>query len=247
MIQACLESVRQLADEIIIVDSQSSDKTIERARKYTDKIFVQPMAGFAKMRETGLAKAQGDWIFYLDADERVTKELRQEIKTVVEKNPAIAAFYLKRRNFFLGKEQKTDQVERLFKRGKLLGWSGIIHESPKVKGRKKTLSSFLIHLTHRDVSSMLLKTLAWSKDEAELRYRAGHPPVVWWRLLKVMAGEFYRQIVIEKVYRFGTEGWLEGIFQVFSLFITYFRLWERQRQEPLVKTYERIDEKILEK
>lgn len=247
MLPGCLLSIRHLADEIIIIDDQSTDKTIAVAKKFTEKIFSQKMTGFAQAREFGLKKAQGDWVFYLDADERVTEALRKEISEVVKTNSEPVAYYLKRRNIFLGKEQKEDQIERLFKKENLSGWYGQIHESPKVNGSKAILKNYLIHLTHRNLSSMLLKTLAWSKYEADLRYQAGHPAVVWWRLLRLIGAEFYRQIFVEKVYRFGTEGWLEGLFQVFSLFITYFRLWEKQRPEPLSQTYEKIDHQIAGK
>lgn len=250
MIKACLESVRQLADEIIVIDDQSTDKTIEIAKKYTEKIYVHKMKDFSSQREFALRQAQGEWVLYVDADERVTPALRDEILAIVKKrgrkNTAIAAYYIPRKNIFLGREQKPDRVERLFKREKLLGWFGKIHESPRVEGKKATLKNHLIHLTHRDISSMIKKTLEWSHVEAELRLQANHPPVTWYRLLKVMLREFYQQICKNRVYRYGTEGWIEGTFQVFSLFITYVRLWEKQRGESLETTYEKIDKKFLE-
>lgn len=251
-IKVCLESVKW-AEEIIVVDDQSTDETIKIAKQYTDKVFINKMKDFSSQREFGLSKAQGDWVLYVDADERATPDLAQEIKKIInnetrgQSNHEFSAYFVPRKNIFLGREQCPDKVERLFKRKKLIGWFGKIHESPKVEGKKGTLKNPLIHLTHRDISSMLKKTLEWSKIEAELRYQAGHPKVTWWRLLKVMKAEDWRQIIINRVYRYGIEGWLEGIFQVFSLFITYARLWERQRKESLEETYEKIDKEILNK
>ena len=201
MIIPCLESIKW-SDEIIIVDDQSTDKTLEFARKYTDKIFIHKMADFSSQREFGLSKASGEWILYLDADERVTPALRAEISNFQSclsadrfpiSNPNIVAYYIQRRNIFLGKEQGVDKIERLFKREKLLGWFGKVHESPKVDGQKGVLKHYLIHLTHRDLESMTKKTLAWSKIEAQLKFEAGHPPVTRWRLLKALKLEFYHQ------------------------------------------------------
>lgn len=254
----CLNSVHELADEIIVVDNQSTDKTVAIAKKYGAKVFVHPQAGFAAQREFGLRQAQADWVLYLDADERVTKELAQEIenckarkagflRNVKIENLDVAAYYLWRQNIFLGKEQRPDKVEKLFKRKALMSWQGVIHESPQVKGRKGTLKNHLVHLTHRDIESMTKKTLKWSKIEAELLMQSGHPPVTWWRLLRALARELRCQALFKQSWRYGLEGWLESIFQVFSRFITYSRLWERQRPESLEKTYEKIDRSFQQK
>lgn len=249
-IKACLESVKW-AEEIIIVDDQSTDKTVKITKQYTDKVFINQMKDFSSQRELGLSKTQGEWVFYVDADERVTPALRAEVLEITQndsgKNTEITAYYVPRKNIFLGKEQKPDKVERLFKRKNLIGWFGEIHESPKVEGKKGRLKNYLIHLTHRDITSMAQKTLEWSKIEAKLRHEADHPQVTWWQILKAMFKEFYQQIFKNRLYRYGTEGWIEGIFQVFSLFITYVRLWERQRGESLKTTYEKIDKEILNK
>jgi len=245
MIGGCLRSAQGLG-EIILVDDCSDDETLKIARKYTDRIFVYKMKDFSSQRNFGLRKARGEWIFYLDADERLTPQLRDEILSVVRnqesgiRNQSVG-FLVKRRNFFLGKEMYPDKVHRLFLKKKLKGWRGKIHETPVFQGKVGELKNPLIHLTHRNILSMLRKTLDWSEIEAEIRLKAGHPPVSWWRILRVMLTEFYHQFFQKKVWRFGTEGFIEGIFQIFSIFITYARLWERQRKESLKKTYERIE------
>ncbi len=252
----CLNSVRppeRWAAEIIVVDDQSTDRTIEIAKKYGAKVFVHQKKSFATQREFGLRQAQADWVLYLDADERLTKELAKEIKGIVGKMPSHlkerlpAVYYIWRKNIFLGREQKPDKVEKLFKRKALMSWQGVIHESPQVKGRKGTLKNHLVHLTHRDIESMTKKTLKWSKIEAELMMQSGHPPITWWRLLRALARELRCQVLLEQNWRYGLEGWLESIFQVFSRFITYSRLWERQRSESLEQTYEKIDRSFQQK
>lgn len=92
---------------------------------------------------------------------------------------------------------------------------------------------------------MLKKTGEWSEVEADLRLKAGHPPVSWWRILRVMMGEFYEQFFRKKIWRFKTEGFIEGIFQVFSIFITYVRLWEKQRKKSLSESYRELEKKVV--
>lgn len=232
MIKDCLESVKW-ADEIIIVDSGSKDKTLEIARKYTNKIYTYKKGSFSDWRNFGLEKAKGEWVLYIDADERITPALRTEIKYKILNIKNINAYAIPRRNVLLGKEIRyggwfPDYVKRLFRRDKLLKWKGRLHEEPIFEGELDHLKEPMIHITHRNLSSMIEKTREWSKIEAELLYQAGHPPVTWWRLLRVMLTEFWYRGIKKQGWRDGTVGWIEIFFQMFSRFITYARLWERQ-------------------
>lgn len=248
MIEGCLKSAQGLG-EILVIDDCSTDKTLEIIKNYTDKIFVHKKKDFSDQRNFGLKKAKGDWVFYLDADERITPELRDEILSIINHqsltiNHSLVAFLVKRRNFYLGKEMFVDKVHRLFKREKLEGWTGKLHESPKVQGLTGELKNPLIHFAHRSILAMLEKTGEWSEIEADLRLKASHPQISWWRILRVMIGEFYEQFFRKKIWRFKTEGFIEGIFQVFSIFITYVRLWEKQRKRSLKETYKELEPKI---
>ena len=270
MIEGCLKSAQSLG-EILLIDDCSTDRTLEIARKYTDKIFVHKKKDFSDQRNFGLKKATGDWVFYLDADERVTPQLQEEISSIIHHpepeqssvqgspkpssalvyghpSPIIhqpVAFLLKRRNFFLGKEMFPDKVHRLFRKTNLKGWRGPLHESPVFVGDEGELINSLIHFSHRDISLMLEGTLEWSKIEADLRFKAGHPLVCRWRLIRVMLSEFFRRFFKEKGFRFGVEGFIESVYQSFSLFITYVRLWEKQREKPLKETYKELEQKML--
>lgn len=244
MIEGCLKSAKGLG-EILVVDDCSTDKTLEIAKKYTDKVFVHKRKDFSDQRNFGLKKATGDWIFYLDADERITKELRKEIEEKIETETEKTGFLVRRRNFYLGREMFSDKVHRLFKKKNLKGWKGPLHESPKVYGLIGELKNPLIHFAHRSILAMLKKTEDWSEVEAELRFKAGHPQISWWRILRVMMGEFYEQFFRKKIWRFKTEGFIEGIFQVFSIFITYVRLWEKQRKKSLSESYRELEKKVV--
>lgn len=235
VIKDCLESVKW-AEEIILVDSGSTDKTLAIALKYKVRIIScsSTKPEFAKWRNIGLAAAKGQWILYVDADERATPELKEELPRVMA-NQNYAAYQIPRRNFYLGQEMHhggawPGYVKRLFLKEKLIRWERELHEDPVFEGKMGTLKGPLLHFTHRDLSSMVTKTLEWSKIEARLLYEAHHPPVTWWRILRIMLTEFWQRGIKLSGWRDGTVGWIEVIFQMFSRFITYARLWELQNK-----------------
>ena len=235
MIEDCLKSIGDWADEIVIIDDASTDATVEIAKKYKTKItLLSKKTDFFELRNQGLKKASGDWIFYLDADERLTTDLKKEIKEVINK-PAFSAYVLPRRDFLLGKELHwggwwPDYVKRLYQRTKLKGWQGEVHEEPVFEGELGYLKQPMIHITHRDLSSMVEKSKEWSKIEAQLLFKAHHPPVVWWRILRVMLSEFNLRFFRQQAWRDGVIGWIEGLFQVFNKFLIYGQLWEIQNK-----------------
>jgi glycosyltransferase involved in cell wall biosynthesis len=248
MIASCLESAKW-ADEIILLDNNSQDKTLEIAKKYTDKIFQKKFEGFDKERNFLKDKAKGEWILYIDADERVPVQLKEEIQSAIRHTP-YAALAIPRKNIFLGKWLKhggfwPDHQIRLFKKEKLLGWQGELHEQPKFDGQLDHLKNTLLHLSHRNFDQMIRKTLDWSKIEAKLRFEAGHPKISGWRLARVALTEFFDRLIKRQGFRDGTEGWLEAIYQAFSIFVTYARLWEMQRSQNLEETYKKIDQELM--
>ncbi len=241
-IEKCLKSIKWV-DEIIGVNIGSNDRTQELIKKFRkDARIVKGGEGFfSKWRNIGANKAKSDWLFYIDTDESVTDKLRKEIlkKIKVEK---YSAFQIPRKNFFLGKEFKSewpDYVTRLIKKDKLKKWEGSIHEQPIIEGKIGRLKNPLIHVTHRNLGQMLEKTIKWSWLEAENRYKAGHPPMKVWRFFRVMFTEFINQFFKKKRYIDGVEGWIEGIYQMFSVFITYVRLWQLQNKKGLTKEEEK--------
>ena len=237
MIEDAIKSV-SYADEIIILDTGSNDKTKLIAKSFNSKVFNigSGKIEFAKWRSEGISKAKHDWIFYLDADERVTPELKKEMIAITGSKPKkYSAYAIPRRNFYLNKEMKyggawPDYVIRLFYKSNILGWKEKLHEQPVFSGDLGHLTNPLIHLTHRDLTSMLEKTIKWSKLEAEELFKANHPPMAWWRFLRIMVGEFYNRGIKLQGLRDGTQGLIEVIFQTYSRFITYARLWEIQWQ-----------------
>ena len=230
VIEDCIRSLK-FCDEIIVIDAGSKDKTVEVAKKFGAKILNFEPDDYAGSRNLGLKSANYDWILYVDTDERVSAELAREIKKEI-KNTKYNAFKIRRKNFYLGNYEwpHTEKLERLFQKDSLKNWYGKIHESPVVDGKIGTLRGLLFHYTHRDLSSMLAKTIEWSKIEADLRIKAGHPKMNGLRFLRVMITAFLDSYIKQGGWRIGVPGLIESIYQSFSIFVTYARLWELQQE-----------------
>lgn len=233
MITDCIKSVLALEPkEIIVIDDNSLDATVDKSRHLGAKVFTYTKKNFADARNYGLSKARGKFLLYIDADERLSKDLVDEIRQTLATSSA-KAFRLHRKNYYLGKPwPKEEYLERLFIKESLTKWYGEVHESPIVQGTTESLSGFLLHYTHRNLKEMIENTLAWSKIEAELRFRAHHPPVVWWRFPRVMVTVFFNYYFTQGGWKVGTVGLIESMYQAFSIFITYARLWEMQQKLP---------------
>lgn len=238
LIGDCLESVKW-ADEVVFLDGGSTDGTLAIAKKFKGvKIIPQKekTMDFAAWHNQGIEKTKGEWIFYLDTDERITPKLKREILEKINSSQNFVAYAVPRKNILLGKPVRfggwwPDYQIRLFKRKNLKKWQGKLHEQPVFEGELGYLKNPLIHITHRDLSSMMAKTNQWSEIEAELLYRAGHPPMTWWRFFRVMITEFWERGIKKQGWRDGDVGWIEIIYQMFSRFITYAKLWEKQQKE----------------
>jgi glycosyltransferase involved in cell wall biosynthesis len=236
MIGDCLISAA-FADQIIVVDSGNTDQTNDIALKHGAQIVTSSGTDYSQFRNNGLTAASGEWVLYLDADERITPALRAEIVSTIARSKKNLVFAILRQNMFLGKHMhyggwSDDYVIRLFKKSVLKGWHNPLHEEPDFEGDLGKLQNPLIHFSHRDLTSMMEKTLSFTQYEAQLRFDTQHPPVVVWRFIRVMFTEFWKRFVVLQAWRDGAEGVIDGLFQVFNMFIIYARLWEMQLKPP---------------
>ena len=189
---------------------------------------------FADWRNEGARKSNGDWLLYVDTDEEITDNLQKEIEfTINNLQFTNSAYAIPRRNFIFGKEMKhcglwPDFVLRLIKKDKLKGWTGDLHEQPKVDGKTCHLKESLIHNKHKTLAEMVEKTNDWSEIEARLMFDAKHPPMNIFRFFSAGLREFWRRMVIQTAFLDGSEGIIYALYQVFSRLISYSKLWELQ-------------------
>ncbi len=232
-IKDCLESICHLADEIIIVDGTSTDRTIEIAKKYTDKIFIRenpPM--FHLNKQIAIDKATGEWILYLDADERVSKELGTEILSVI-KNKNYTGYWIPRKNIIFGRWIKNsfwypDYQLRLFKQGAAHLPCKSVHEQPKLTGKAVYLKNPLIHHNYRTISQFVhkLDTL-YTENDARV-YLAQKKKIFWYDAIRFPANEFLATFFAREAYKDGLHGLVLSILQSFSSFVTFAKIWEQQ-------------------
>lgn len=246
-IKTCLESVKW-ADQLIIADNGSTDKTLEIAEKYTNEIIKFTGQDFATLRNKAIEKAKGEWVLYIDADERVLSPLKDKILGVVT-DTKYSAFALKRQNIIFGQKvnygpYKHDYMIRLLKRSEFQTWVGKVHEYAKFNGELGYIESSLLHLTHRDLDHIVLKSLDWSHIDAKLRFDAKHPLMTGPRFIKILFTEIFNQGIKRRGFFGGTVGVMDSMLQVFSLFMTYVRLWQLQQGKSMDEIYEEIDRNL---
>jgi len=215
--------------EIVVLDDNSTDNTIKVVQKLGARVISANGGDFAQRRSALLKQVKTDWVFYIDADEVVTPELVSKISDISAQSVP-AAYKVKRRNFFLGREMYADYVDRFFHLSVIKGWSGKVHESPVLTEPSQSLQESLLHFTHTSIESMLTKTNQWSEYEADLRIKANHPQVAWWRLIRIGLTFFIGNYFGKKLWKYGREGLFEAYFQMIDKLIVYTKLWERQRE-----------------
>jgi glycosyltransferase involved in cell wall biosynthesis len=176
-LRPCLESV-VWADEIVVVDAGSSDKTIAIAREFTDRVLFRAWTGYGPQKNYALEQCSGDWILSLDADERVPESLREEVRALTAGQPAEDGFRVARKNVFHGQVMwhgglYPDYQLRLLRRGKARFSDRAVHESARVDGPTGRLRESLVHESYRDVADFLARTNRYTDLAAAELARAG--------------------------------------------------------------------------
>lgn len=226
-IGTCLDSL-SFADEIVVADNGSTDETVNIAVKKGAVVKTNKTSDFATLRNDAAKAAHGTWILYVDADESVNPVLASHIQEAISSNE-FAGFELHRKNYYLGRLwPKGEWMLRLFQKDALKRWEGKLHETAIIEGKVNRLEGDLLHDTHRTLSEMVKKTNDWSDIEADLRFKVNHPQISWWRILRVIFTGFWDSYIKQGGWQVGTVGVIESMYQGFSMFITYAKLWEMQ-------------------
>ena len=249
MIEGCIRSLRW-CDEVLLIDNASTDDTVQKAEKLGARVINFSHPSFARKRNEALKHATGDWVFYIDADERVTPTFAKEVLVHIE-TQKVQALQAKRENYCYGYSfshggWQNDFVTRIFQKSVLKEWTGQIHESPQFEGQVITLHSPLIHLTHRSTEENLRKSADWTKLEAELLYKSGIAPVTFFTFLRKGSLEFLRRAFIQKGYQDGMAGIVEALVQGLNRVMVYIQVWELQQKPTIPERYMKKELQISE-
>ena len=177
--RACLESVAGWADEVVVVDSHSTDRTAAIAAEFTDKIYQVDFTGFGALRNQAVDHCSHDWIFSLDTDERMTPALQKEIREVIAKPDPADAYFVPRKNFFLGRWIKhcgwypDYRQPQLFRKGRLRYRQELVHESFDSDGPIGYLSQPALQYPFRDIDHYITKQDRYSDLMARRRVEEG--------------------------------------------------------------------------
>lgn len=235
LIKDCLESIHGLADEIIIIDNTSQDRTSEIAKKYTSKIFTRPNNLMLNINKNfGFGKATGDWILSLDPDERVEPELKEEILSVVKNSDSgVEGYKIPRKNIIFGKWiQHTgwypDYQLRLFRRGKGKFAEKHVHEQLTLSGEAGALKAHLLHLNYTSISQFLYKmNQIYTPNEAG-NILESEKAVVWQDAIRWPTQEFLKRFFAESGWKDGLHGLVLSLLMAFYHLIVFVHVWEKQ-------------------
>jgi (heptosyl)LPS beta-1,4-glucosyltransferase len=224
-------------DEIVIIDSASTDKTVEIAQKYTDKIFQREFKGYKDKHEFADSNTTGDWIFWIDADERVTPELRESIENLKKQNEADLpdGFWIARKTWYLGRWIKhsgwyPDYQMRLYRKSASF-WDGVSpHETARVKGRTEKLKGEFLHYTKKSLSEHHQVLDRYSSLAAEYLVK-NNKNVGAFNLFLNPISAFIRHYFIKQGFRDGVPGLIIAMFTAYSVFLKYAKVWEKNNLE----------------
>jgi glycosyltransferase involved in cell wall biosynthesis len=231
-LRACLESVTW-ADEIVVVDAESTDKTVPLAREFTDKVYVQPWPGFAAQKNFALEHTTAEWILSLDADERVTPELRARLEAIVKADGPADGYSIPRRNIFWGAWVRhgglyPDYQLRLFRRGAGRFVDDAVHESVRVQGRVEKLAEPLLHHSYRDLEDFVRRSNRYSTLSAQDWVRRGRPARLGDLIMRPL-GRFVSMYILQRGFLDGWRGFVLAVLYAEYVFLRMAKVWEASR------------------
>lgn len=223
----CLKSI-DWVDEIVLVDAESNDKTVELAQKFTSKIFIHPWEGFVKQKEFALSKTSNEWVLSIDADERVSPSLKDEILSLSGEDAD--GYYFRRQNYFLKKHIKhcgwdNDYQLKLVRRSKAKFTDRLVHEGLMVDGKTHRLKNRLIHFTFTSVEKTMTKinhyTSLQAKELIKKRKKIGG-----FTIFSHGIAAFLRFFIVLRGYKDGVHGLIISLFNSITTFLVYMKAWE---------------------
>ncbi|HVZ19033.1 MAG TPA: glycosyltransferase family 2 protein [Terriglobales bacterium] len=227
---AALESVKW-ADEIIVVDSGSIDRTVEIARSYGAKVYIEEWKGFARQKQSALEKGNCDWLMSLDADESVEPELAMEIQAVLRDGSPMDGFYIPRKNFLFGRWIKhggwyPDRTRRLVRRGRGKFLPCSWHETLDIPGPTGILKHSLIHNSYATMAEFISTNNTYSTWGAKVKYEQGHRGFSFRHILLSPFFTFIYNYFFRLGFLDGKQGFVLHVNHAFQIFWKYAKAWE---------------------
>jgi len=228
-IREALQSIGDVS-EIIVVDDFSTDKTVEISREFTKKVFQIEWKGYAAQKQKAIDLAEGPWVFLLDADERFTKPLFEEVKRIVAQQGEYEGFFVPRKNFFLGKWIRhggwwPDYTLRLFRKEIAHVEARKVHEKVVVSGKAGFLENPLEHFTYRTISDYLKKMEIYSTLAAEELKNKGTKSGIMTMCIHA-AFTFVKMYLFRLGFLDGIHGFVLAVLYSYYTFLKYLKLWE---------------------
>jgi len=235
LIKGAIESAYLLTDDVLVVDTESIDSTFEIAKKLGCRVVTFPFNRYVEpARNFALKSAKGNWVFILDADERITPKLAQEIKKVLLET-SHSFFYIPRKNIFAGRKWLEhggwypDSVLRLIHKKSFKKWPHQIHSTPDISGTRGDLTHQIEHFFHPNLENMVQKTVVYEDIESSLLHNAGRDASLKIFFRKYF-GELNRRLFKKAGYLDGSYGVIESFYQAYSKTITYLMLYEKNHK-----------------
>ncbi|MFV2082732.1 MAG: glycosyltransferase family 2 protein, partial [bacterium] len=222
------------ADEIAVIDSFSTDETVNIARKYTDRIVELEFEGFGKLRNDAVANTSHEWIFSLDADERCTPAARDEILSIVAADGPADAYYVPRRNTFMGRKIKhcgwypDYRQPQLFRKGAVIYHNDQVHEGYTVNGNVGHLKNAIEQTPFKDLSEIISKMQNYSSLGARKNREAGKKTSMAEALFRG-AWAFFRTYILKGGFLDGWPGLVISFYNMEYTFYKYAKLREMIR------------------
>ncbi|MFZ2206698.1 MAG: glycosyltransferase family 2 protein [Microgenomates group bacterium] len=234
-IEECIASAKLLSDSVVVVDMESTDRTRELAESNGAIVTTFPFSSYVEPgRAFGIAQIKSEWVFILDADERMTEKLASEIrKTIIETDKTY--FKVPRKNMFGGKKWLKhggwwpDKQMRLIKLSAFKNWPHEIHSTPQIDGEMGYLKNAFHHYFHGNLEEMVKKTLIFENIESDLLFHAKKQVSVP-TFFRKFFGELYRRLFKKQGYLDGKIGIMESVYQSYSKTITYLLLYEKKNR-----------------
>jgi glycosyltransferase involved in cell wall biosynthesis len=229
----CLDNLRW-ADEIVVVDSESTDRTVEIARSYTDNVHVEPFVGFGAAWNSAISYATQEWVCIVASDEVITESLANEIRAAVASGDAIVGYCVPRLTYYMEKPiwhsgWYPDYTLRVFLKAKGRVVPVTVHEHAEVDGKTGYLKQHILHYSYPTIGEHITKIARYSELLAEQMHDRGRKARLY-QLVTYPMGGLLKKYILQQGFRDGGAGLVIAAMHSYYVFLKYARLWELQQR-----------------